>query len=478
VAAGLLAAVVGAAYFVPFPVPAAFGFPERKEGDWTVTTLGVLQFSHYMENQHRLLLACEGKPPELWDTEKGKRIAVLSQHVGTVDSGGPSPDGKRFFTAEALVDFSRPSEGNSARSFRVWETATGKLLKRIDIDRFDEKLCWSTEWHVSWHGDGELFFRANCRYGIFKPSWQSVFGLVDVDKGRLKWMSEPLAIPDVLTYSPDHKRALATYWASAYRTADGGIGRTEITWITHTVQLLDAERYTIVGKLDDPKPNPSPENLPIVHVAWSPDGKRVATARGDHTVGVWDGLTGKAVTRLKGHTDWVLSACFSPDGEKVLTASNDNTARVWDARTGKVLATLTGHTSGLNDAAFDARGEKVLTGAEDQTARLWDAKTGKQLRLFAGHESGVRRVSFAAEGGHVYTETAREIKRYWSAADGSLLSEEKKPVKLGHASSTRLGVCFLKIRPGLPGNGGDVEEMWVGPPGATPPAGPPDKSVK
>jgi DNA-binding beta-propeller fold protein YncE len=76
----------------------------------------------------------------------------------------------------------------------------------------------------------------------------------------------------------------------------------------------------------------------VTSVAWSPDGKRVATASWDHTASVWDAATGQETLTLKGHTGFVTSVAWSPDGKRVATASSDNTARVWDAATGQELA--------------------------------------------------------------------------------------------------------------------------------------------
>jgi WD40 repeat protein len=474
-AVGLLVAVGGIACIAPFAASPAFGYEERKEGAWTVTTLGVERSGCFMEKEQRLLVACDGKPPELWDTAKGKRIAVLREHAGAVEVSVPSPDGKRIVTASALTDFSRPfnrPEEKVIRSLWVWETATGKLQKRIDIDLSAKAVRNSTDWQIEWRGNGELFLRIYWRFGPLKPPGQTVFALVDVEKGQLKRMTQPLALPGGLNYSPDRKRAVATDWYSVSRDTEGGIGRGG-SGAAATVKLVDMERFAEIGTLDEDKSSFPSDDRRVSNTAWSPDGRLVATVRGDHTVGIWDGLTGKPVARLKGHTDWILSVRFSPRGDRVLTASDDDTARIWEATTGKLVATLTGHSLGLTDAAFDDRGERVVTGAEDQTARLWDARTGKQLRIFADHESGVRHVAFAAEGERIYTETARGVRRYWSARDGALLSRETEAIKPGDNWSGRLGVCYLRTGPGFPFNGGGVSEIWVGPPGATPPPDPP-----
>ena len=78
----------------------------RKEGQWEVTPIGRCQDrlyrSHFFEGQHRLLLAIDSALPQLWDTQTGKRIAILSDQKAGVDSCAISPDGTKLLTADRL----------------------------------------------------------------------------------------------------------------------------------------------------------------------------------------------------------------------------------------------------------------------------------------------------------------------------------------------------------------------------------------
>src|ERR1700681_3160439 len=81
---------------------------------------------------------------------------------------------------------------------------------------------------------------------------------------------------------------------------------------------------------------------------------------------------------LKGHTDRVISVAYSPDGKTLASGSSDTTIKLWDVATGKEKATLSGHTNHVGDVVFSPDGKTLASGSEDQTIKLWAMPTGKE----------------------------------------------------------------------------------------------------
>ena len=92
----------------------------------------------------------------------------------------------------------------------------------------------------------------------------------------------------------------------------------------------------------------------------------------DRTARLWDPATGDCLRTLTGHTAVVYGVAFSPDGRLLATASIDNTARLWDPATGDCLRTLTGHTESVYGVAFSPDGRLLATASMDRTTRVWN----------------------------------------------------------------------------------------------------------
>jgi WD40 repeat protein len=129
-------------------------------------------------------------------------------------------------------------------------------------------------------------------------------------------------------------------------------------------------------------------------VAWSPDGTRIASAGADGTTRLWEAVSGAEVARLTGHSNQVNAVAWSPDGTRV--ASGAGTVRLWDAVSGAQVGQLRGHSNQVNAVAWSPDGTRVASGAG--TVRLWDAVSGAQVGQLRGHSNPVHAVAWSPDG--------------------------------------------------------------------------------
>ncbi|KAM0443818.1 hypothetical protein ACHAO4_010354, partial [Trichoderma viride] len=154
----------------------------------------------------------------------------------------------------------------------------------------------------------------------------------------------------------------------------------------------------------------------VTSVAFSANSRDIASGLSDNTIKIWDATTGKERQTLRGHSHSATSVAFSADGRDIASGSSDNTIKIWDATTGKERQTLRGHSGWVYSVAFSADGRDIASGSDDQTIKIWDATTGKEQQTLTGHSGAVQSVAFSADGRYIASGSSDKTIKIWDAS--------------------------------------------------------------
>jgi WD40 repeat protein/predicted Ser/Thr protein kinase len=299
----------------------------------------------------------------IWDAQTGAPLGVWRGHAGPVEALAFSRDGSRLVSTAGLAE----------NTSRLWDTAAGTLIGVLPAPM----LSFASDGtRVVGHRDGFIHV-ADAATG--KAT------MAPRDAGRRVFC---------LAVSPDGRRLAlgCDYPDNAVRL-----------WGLDEAKLLKV----MTGHRNR-----------VNWVAFSLDGKSIASASQDQTVRVWDTAAGRPVAVLQGHTSRVVEASFSPDCTRVASSSLDGTARLWNAADGGLISVLQGHAGDVWSCAYSPDGAWLATASGDQTVRLWDAKQVERNGVLRGHESFVYDVAFSPDGRQIASAAWDNSVRLWDATTG------------------------------------------------------------
>ena len=326
----------------------------------------------------------------VYDVLDGKETALFTGHGGQVNALAFSPDGR------ILV-----SSGFNNPIIQSWDLETGKKLSTLTLNDNRPPIVLA----LAFYGKTLISFnRGEIAY------W-------NVDTGR--------KLADRDTNMQSYAVVTASKDGSTFAVGDrnGSIHLSDVTTDNQSVSFNAyspnvAENPEVIRV---PAPPPRPRKDDLQALAFSPDGKILAsTIEKKKTVQLWDTKNHTKLATLEGHTSWVISLAFSDDGKTVASGDAGKVIKLWDVHTGRERATLKGHKNTINALTFAPDGPPpyggcLVSGSADGTIRFWNPKTGKEITTFtAGHTEWVKAVAFSENGAILASAAFNGTVDIWS----------------------------------------------------------------
>ncbi len=281
----------------------------------------------------------------LYDVKDGKEIVLPTGNVRYFNSLAFSTDGKIL-----------ASGGVINTSIQLWDTDTGSILSSIKLpDRFSRVSA------LIFSKDNKTLSGLGANRYITK--W-------DVNTGEELSQKSSFFVSTVKTFSQDGKTFVGGHQES------GNIR----LWSTASGYEGNVFKETKQDENSDAK-----KGWNGVHaLAYSLDGKNIASAHNDNTIRLWNTTSKTERVRHKGHTQKINALAISLDSSMLASGSEDNTILLWDVEKGHRRGTLKGHKQSVKVVTFSPTENNLLaSGSSDGTVRFWDTNTMQETSVFA-----------------------------------------------------------------------------------------------
>jgi WD40 repeat protein len=190
-------------------------------------------------------------------------------------------------------------------------------------------------------------------------------------------------------------------------------------------------------------------------LAFSPDGKLLTVGLKNGTIQLLNVNSNQIVQTFSGHTDLVNSVVFSPDGRKIASGSFDDLIILWDIEGGEIIRSFKGHSDSVWRVAFSPDGKTLASASTDGTVRLWNVATGQEILILKGDTvlEEWYDVEFSIDGTYLVA-ASRHTLAFWDVSDGS---------KIRTIEKLETGIDTISFSPDgkLLATGGDgIVQLW------------------
>ncbi|MEH2396947.1 serine/threonine-protein kinase [Nostoc sp.] len=282
-------------------------------------------------DSNTLASASDHKIVKLWDLNTQKVLASLSGHSQAAKSVAFSPDGKILATA------------SDDKTIKLWQIET---LEEICTLLGHSHAVKS----VAFSPDGQI---------LASGSWDKTIKLWDVNTGtEICTMTGHQLQVNSVAFSPQGQLLASVSYDRTIR-----LWQIPALEGSHK-EFQNRPCYSLLGTL-------SGHAWAVLTVAFSPDGKILATGSDDNTIKLWEVNTGQLICTLVGHSWSVVAVAFTADGETLLSASCDKTVKLWRISTAEEIVTLSGHVDSVSAVAVSKVRQLIASGSRDKTIKLW-----------------------------------------------------------------------------------------------------------